>query len=233
MIASDFNAKVGRKKPNDGESIGEHSRGIRNVNGRALLEFCSKMKLIVANTFFQHKASHITTWESKKKNNVTIYNQTDYVITRGGRRWSLEDARSYRAMEISTDHRLVMVMCDGYFFKRRQNHANLAVVTAETTGHGSNTNIEEAAIKKERDRFSKEQKEVFAKIKQSNKETKSKKWKKKRNYIMNKIKRLNAKIEEEVVKREAREMNEMSYHTRIHQAVKNMKKSGSRPLEQC
>ena len=67
MIAGDFHAKVGRKKLSDGESIGEHSRGIRNVNGQALLEFCSKMKLIVANTFFKHKASHITTWESKKK----------------------------------------------------------------------------------------------------------------------------------------------------------------------
>ena len=104
MIAGDFNAKVGRKKLNDGESIGEQSRGIRNVNGQALLEFCSKMNLIVANIFFKHKASHITTWESKR-NNVTIYNQIEYVITRGGRRWSLEDARSYKAMEISTDHR--------------------------------------------------------------------------------------------------------------------------------
>ena len=115
LIAGDFNAKVGRKKLNDGKSIGEHSRGIRNVNGQALLEFCSKMKLIVTNTFFKHKASHITTWEIKR-NNVTIYNQIDYVITRGGRRWSLKDARSYRAMEISTGHRLVMVKCDGDFF---------------------------------------------------------------------------------------------------------------------
>ena len=228
MIAGDFNAKVGRKKFIDGESIGEHSRGIRNVNGQALLEFCSKMKLIVANTFFKHKASHITTWGSKR-NTVTIYNQIDYVITRGGRRWKLEDARSYRAMEISTDHRLVVVKCDGDFFKRRQNCANLAVVTAETTGHGTNTNIEETAMKEERDRLSKEQKEVFDNIKQSNKETNRKKWKEKRNYIMNKIKQLNAKIEEKVLKREARSINETPYHTRIHQAVKNMKKSGSRP----
>ena len=48
--------------------------------------------------------------------------------------------------------------------------------------------------------------------------------------MMNKIKRLNAKIEEKVLKREAREINEMPYHTRIHQAVKNMKTSGSRPI---
>ena len=47
---------------------------------------------------------------------------------------------------------------------------------------------------------------------------------------MNKIKRLNAKIEEKVLKREAREINEMPYHTRIHQAVKNMNKSGNRPV---
>ena len=76
MIPGDFNGKVGRRKLIDGESIGEHSRGIRNVSGQALREFCSKMKLIVTNTFFKHKASHITTWESKK-NNVTIYNQID------------------------------------------------------------------------------------------------------------------------------------------------------------
>ena len=47
---------------------------------------------------------------------------------------------------------------------------------------------------------------------------------------MNKIKRLNAKIEEKVLKREAKEINEVPHHTRIHQAVKNMKKSGSRPI---
>ena len=116
MIAGYFNAKVGRKKLNDGESIGEHSRGIRNVNGQALLKFCSKMKLIVANTFFKHKTSHTTTWESKR-NNLKKYNQIDYVITRGGRRWSVEDAKSYKAMEISTDHRLVMVKCDEGFSK--------------------------------------------------------------------------------------------------------------------
>ena len=174
MIAGDFNAKVGRKKLNDGESIGEHSRGIPNVNGQALLEFCSEMKLIVANTFFKHEASPITTWESKR-NNVPIYNQIDYVITRGERLWSLEDARRYKAMENSNDHRLVMVKFDGDFFKRRQNHADVAAVTAETTGHGSNTNIHEVAMKEERDRLSKEQKEVFAKNKQSNKERNRKK----------------------------------------------------------
>ena len=147
------------------------------------------------------------------------------MITRGGSRWNLEDAGSCRAMEISTDHRLVMVKCDGAFLKRRQNHGNLAVVTAER-----NADIEEAAMKEERVRLLKEQKEVFAKVKQSNKMTNRKKRKKKRNYIMNKIKRLNAKIDEKVLKREAREINEMPYHTRIHQAVNNMKKSGSRPI---
>ena len=182
MIVCDFKAKVGRKKLNDGESIGEHSGGIQNVNGQALVELCSKMKLLVVNTFFKHKASLITTWESKR-NNVKIFNQIDYVITRGGMIWSLEDARSYKAMEISTDHRLVMDKFDGDFFKRRQNHANLAVVTAKMTGHGNNSDIEESAMKEERDRLSKEQKEAFAKIKQSNKETNRKKTKKKNETI--------------------------------------------------
>ena len=103
-------------------------------------------------------------------------------------------------------------------------------MTAETTGHGNSTNIEETAMKEERDRLSKEQKEVFAKIKESNKEANRKKWKKKRNYIMNKIKQLNAKIEEKLLKPEAREINELPYHIRIHQTVKNMKKSGNRPI---
>ena len=49
-------------------------------------------------------------------------------------------------------------------------------------------------------------------------------------YILYKIKRLNAKIEKKVLKLEARAINEMPYHTRIHQAMKNMKKSGSRPI---
>ena len=155
----------------------ENTQEAYGTSTEALLEFCSKMKLIVANTFSKHKASHITTWESKR-NNVTIYNQIDYVTTTGGRRWSLKDARSYKAMEISTDHRLVMVKNDGDFFKRGQNHSNLGVVTAKTTGHGSNTDIKEAALKEERDRLSKEQKKVIVKIKQSNKETNRRKRKK-------------------------------------------------------
>ena len=37
-------------------------------------------------------------------------------------------------------------------------------------------------------------------------------------------------MEKKVLKLEAREINEMPYYTRIHQAMKNMKKSGSRPI---
>ena len=39
-----------------------------------------------------------------------------------------------------------------------------------------------------------------------------------------------SKIEEKALKRETRETNQMPYHTRIYQAVKNMKKSGNRPI---
>ena len=62
FFTSDFNAKVGR---NDGttECLVKYSRGIRNVSGQCLIDFCKARDLYVANSPFEHKADHISPQE--------------------------------------------------------------------------------------------------------------------------------------------------------------------------
>ena len=105
LIVGDFNAKLGSKE-SDGGPVGSHARGIRNENGDSLYLFLADHQMIAANTFFKHKASHITTWEGAH-NNKKIYNQIDYILIPANRKKSMINARSHIVHEVDTDHRLV------------------------------------------------------------------------------------------------------------------------------
>ena len=61
-----------------------------------------------ANTFFKHKASHITTWEGILHNRK-VFNQIDYIALPSCRRQAMMNARSYNIFTVGTDHRLVLV----------------------------------------------------------------------------------------------------------------------------
>ena len=51
-------------EPGDEESIGRFGRGIRNREGRELVEMLKRNSLVVAGTFFQKKESHKITYRS-------------------------------------------------------------------------------------------------------------------------------------------------------------------------
>ena len=106
IITGDFNAKLGKQEPRD-SCVGSHGRGLRNLNGEFLHKFMCDNNLMASNTFFHHKACHITTWEgwiNKKK----VYNQIDYILLRHSRKHSMINARSYNVFKVDTDHRLVI-----------------------------------------------------------------------------------------------------------------------------
>ena len=112
MLAGDFNSKVGRQTGPE-SCIGQQSRGRRNQNGTNLVEFCEKNGKCIASSSFQHPAKHITTWSQRKTNpvkkqNVSIYNQIDYIILNQKNKQVLTDARSYGGTETSSDPRLVV-----------------------------------------------------------------------------------------------------------------------------
>ena len=59
----DMNAKVGKRWSTDTNfCLGAWSKGHRNDNGEAFLEFCDQSDLIITNILFQHASRHITTW---------------------------------------------------------------------------------------------------------------------------------------------------------------------------
>ena len=100
MITGYFNAKLGKQASM--EAIGAHARGTRYKNGEYLQHFLCKNKLIAPNTFFKHRACHITTWEGW----ITI--NIDYILLRISRKQSIPNARSYNVFRVESDHRLVI-----------------------------------------------------------------------------------------------------------------------------
>ena len=74
IIAGDFNAKTGSAKNNNiyNSVIGKYGKGDINSNGYHLINFAKINNLKLTNTFFKHKPSHISTWESPAKINGNI-----------------------------------------------------------------------------------------------------------------------------------------------------------------
>ena len=110
-ICGDFNSKIGKRQPADTWAcLGRWSRGMRNENGEALLFFAENQGLTIANSCFQHKARHMTTWEGsikpKKGESVPVYNQIDYILCRF--KQHLKDCRAYSGTIMSSDHRLLI-----------------------------------------------------------------------------------------------------------------------------
>jgi len=90
IIAGDFNAKTGSAKNNKiyHGIIGRYGKGDVNENGYHLLNFSKLNDMRITNTFFKHKPSHVTTWEtpalpSSLSGRINRYrNQIDYIIVK-------------------------------------------------------------------------------------------------------------------------------------------------------
>ena len=113
FITGDFNSKVGCKQSFEEDCIGVHSKGIRNENGQALIDWLMQHQLFICNTAFQHPSRHRTTWEGRFKppgssTTVPVYNTIDYIVIPTKYRRLLRDSRSYAGTETSSDHRLVV-----------------------------------------------------------------------------------------------------------------------------
>ena len=106
IIAGDFNAKLGSHEFKAGP-VGSHARGIRNTNGDHLFEFLDSSNYIASNTFFKHRACHITTWQGEV-NKKRVYNQIDYILLPFHRKQSMINARSYHSFKVESDHHLVV-----------------------------------------------------------------------------------------------------------------------------
>ena len=85
LLMGDMNAKIGKRSNDDTYScLGSWSKGKRNENGEAFLNFCERSNLIITNSLFKHASRHITTWQgyhrsSDSTESTPIYNQIDYI----------------------------------------------------------------------------------------------------------------------------------------------------------
>ncbi|KAK3893379.1 hypothetical protein Pcinc_002812 [Petrolisthes cinctipes] len=104
-VAGDFNGHVG--KTSDGfEEVHEgNGYGERNTEGERILEFGFAMDMLVANTVFKKRESHLVTYESG-----TAKTQVDYLLVRKKDRKLLSDVKVIPSEEIVTQHK--PVVCD-------------------------------------------------------------------------------------------------------------------------
>ena len=74
FIIGDWTAKVGSQEISG--VTGKFGLGVQNEAGQKLTEFCQENKLVIANTFFQHKR-RLRTWTSP---DGQYQSQTDYIL---------------------------------------------------------------------------------------------------------------------------------------------------------
>ena len=117
FIAGDFNAKTGSDHVNYPEIVGRYGKGVLNSNGEYLIDLASRHALVLANTLFDHKKAHRTTWESPHTTNP-IRNQIDYIMVRQEHRLFLNDARSYSGTTTFSDHRLVLAKLNLNWYRK-------------------------------------------------------------------------------------------------------------------
>ena len=103
IVMGDFNGKVGENKEED--IVGPFGLGSRNENGQYVVDFCTRHKLHVTNTWFQQKISAQHTWVSP--DGVTK-NQIDYVLVDKRFRQGVRNSKSMPGADCGSDHNPVI-----------------------------------------------------------------------------------------------------------------------------
>ena len=117
FILGDFNAKVGRNWWEYPDNLGKYGKGVKNNNGKYLLEYCANNDMIITNTMFKHNAAHITTWTAPYRDFMQngeprrnpIRNQIDFIIMKNIHKGSVKDSRSYAGIKTETDKSIYLI----------------------------------------------------------------------------------------------------------------------------
>lgn len=103
VVMGDWNAVVGEGR--EGKEIGGYGLGVRNERGQILVDLCTRMDLVVTNTWFKQHKRRRYTW---KRPGDTGRFQIDYILVRHRFRNSVKNSKSYPGADIDSDHNLVM-----------------------------------------------------------------------------------------------------------------------------
>ena len=96
LLIGDYNAKIGEGREN--KAVGPHE--LRR--GNRLIEFETKHKVFITNTWFEHKMSALHTWTSPDDNKK---NQIDYILASQRYRNTILNSKG---ADCSSDHNLVV-----------------------------------------------------------------------------------------------------------------------------
>ena len=105
VITGDLNGHVGKEAEGFENLHGGFGYGVRNREGERILEFSSAMDMIVGNTFFQKRDTHLVTYESGLSKT-----QIDYCLVRRTQRKLLKDVKVVPGEECITQHK--PLVCD-------------------------------------------------------------------------------------------------------------------------
>ena len=103
LLGGDLNGHVGEKSDGFEGVHGGNGFGERNREGERILEFCCAMDMIVANTTFHKRESHLVTYESG-----LAKTQVDYVLVNRKSRKFVLDVKVIPGEEVVTQHKPVI-----------------------------------------------------------------------------------------------------------------------------
>ena len=106
VMVGDWNGHVGAEAGAYDEAHGGHGYGVRNAEGESVLEFAIANDLIVGNTLFRKRDSHLITYSSGDHHKTQI----DYILFRKRLRSAVSNVKVIPNEECVKQHHLVV--CD-------------------------------------------------------------------------------------------------------------------------
>lgn len=102
IITGDFNAKIGKRHPQDTEYVGNFGLGTRNERGETLTNYLNTEKLFCLNTFFKKQNQRRWTWKSA---DGRTKNEIDFILSNNKN--ICKDISVLNKFSTGSDHRLV------------------------------------------------------------------------------------------------------------------------------
>ena len=150
IVGGDFNARTKLTDTNrDGflNNVGRYARNTINENGKYLVELCKIHNLKLTNTFFKHKPSQQTTWESALTNKNERKNpyrfQIDYIAIRNNSFTKILDSRAYNCWRTNSDHKPLIATISLYTNQSKpiKSKPNLNISALQNPKNKRNTNL--------------------------------------------------------------------------------------------
>ena len=107
VMMGDWNPSVGERMERN--CVEKYSLGKRNDRGQKLVDFCTRKKMVVTNTWFEQEKRRRHTW--KAPGDGARY-QLGYIIVRQRYRNSVKNSRAMPGADADTGHNLVEMTCN-------------------------------------------------------------------------------------------------------------------------